>query len=130
MQAHPWTTLSTVACLVTFFVLSLNVGRARAAFGIQAPATGGHPEFEKRFRVQMNTLEQLVFFLPLLWLGAAVLGDRVAAVAGVVWVVGRVLYARSYYRDPASRTIGFALTILPAFVMLVGVLIGTLSDLL
>lgn len=130
MQAYPWTTLSTLACLLAFFVLSLNVGRARSAFGVHAPATAGHPEFEKRYRVQMNTLEQLVFFLPLLWLGAAVLGDRVAAVSGVVWVAGRILYARSYYRDPATRTLGFALTVLPAFAMLVGVLVGTLSDLL
>src|SRR5262245_40010489 len=109
----PYVAIVTVLALVQLIVFGVLVGRARSRCGVQAPATSGHPEFERYYRVQMNTVEQLVLFLPALWVFAHFVSPPWAAVAGVVYIVGRVIYAVSYVRDPNSRTLGFALTILP-----------------
>ncbi len=85
------------------------VGRARALYGIKAPATAGHPGFERAFRAQMNTLEATLMFLPSLWLAATYGAPLWAGVAGLVWVAGRVWYALAYLRDPAKREGGFVL---------------------
>jgi uncharacterized MAPEG superfamily protein len=86
------------------------VGRARALYGIKAPATTGHPGFERAFRVQMNTLEATVMFLPSLWLAATYGAPLWAGLAGLLWVAGRVWYALAYLRDPARREGGFAVS--------------------
>ena len=83
------------------------VGRARALYGIKAPATTGHPGFERAFRAQMNTLEATLMFLPSLWLAATYGAPLWAGLAGLVWVAGRVWYALAYLRDPAKREGGF-----------------------
>lgn len=95
------------------------VGRARGLYGIKAPATAGHPLFERAFRVQMNTLEATLMFLPALWLAASYGAPLWAGIAGLVWVLGRVWYAVGYLRDPAKREGGF-------IVSAVG-LVGTLA---
>ena len=86
------------------------VGRARGLYGIKAPATSGHPAFERAFRVQMNTLEAALMFLPALWLAASYGAPLWAGIAGLVWVLGRTWYAAAYLRDPASREGGFTLS--------------------
>ena len=83
------------------------VGLARALYGIKAPATTGHPGFERAFRAQMNTLEATLMFLPSLWLAATYGAPLWAGLAGLVWVAGRVWYALAYLRDPAKREGGF-----------------------
>ena len=83
------------------------VGRARGLYGVKAPATTGHPLFERAFRVQMNTLEATLMFLPALWLAASYGAPLWAGIAGLVWVLGRVWYAVGYLRDPAKREGGF-----------------------
>ncbi|WP_346948794.1 MAPEG family protein [Dyella sp.] len=83
------------------------VGRARALYGVKAPATSGHPLFERAFRVQMNTLESTLMFLPALWLAATYSAPLWSGIAGLVWVLGRVWYAVGYLRDPARREGGF-----------------------
>ena len=83
------------------------VGRARGLYGVKAPATTGHPLFECAFRVQMNTLEATLMFLPALWLAARYGAPLWAGIAGLVWVLGRVWYAVGYLRDPAKREGGF-----------------------
>ncbi len=124
MIAMKYTALATVAALVVTFVLSLQVGRMRQKHGIKAPAMQGHPEFERANRIHQNTIEQLVLFLPLLWLALNVLGDAVTGLMGAVWVVGRVVYARAYTRDPAARQPGVAITVLPVLVLLLASLWG------
>ena len=84
------------------------VGRARSLYGIKAPATAGHPGFERAFRAQMNTLEATLMFLPSLWLAATYGAPLWAGAAGLVWVAGRVWYVAAYLRDPAKREGGFA----------------------
>ena len=130
LSAHPLTTLALVLALLVYFALSVNVGRARATWNVPAPQAGGHPEFDKRYRVQMNTLEQLALLLPAVIVGAPVLGDLVTAGLTAVWSVGRILYARAYFADPAKRGPGFGLTLFPSLIMLGAGLWGAISTLL
>ena len=90
MIAMKYTALVTIAAVVYTFILSGLVGAARAKTGVNAPAIAGQPDFDKAFRIHMNTVEQLVLFIPVLWLATSVVGDLWAAEIGVVWVVGRV----------------------------------------
>lgn len=100
------------------------VGRARGRHGIKAPATSGHPAFERAYRVQMNTLEQTVMFLPTLWLAANYGFSGWAGAAGLVWIVGRVWYALAYLRDPAKRGPGFMISMIGWLALLVMACIG------
>ena len=78
-------------------------GHARGRYGIQAPATIGHEGFERAYRVQMNTIEQTVMFLPTLWLAGRYGFAGWAGIAGLVWLVGRVWYGVGYLRAPGAR---------------------------
>ena len=125
---HPYnlTAIVTVVAVIVFLVTGLRVGGARGKHGVAAPATTGHEIFERHFRVQMNTLEQLVMFLPGLWLWTAYWGELIAAILGLIWIVGRSLYMVSYVREPKSREIGFMLTVLPTLVLLIGSAAGAI----
>lgn len=127
---YPLTTLALAAALMVYFWLSLNVGRARTTWNVPAPQSGGHPEFDKRHRVHMNTVEQLAWFVPALIIGAPVLGDLAAAALVATWCVGRIIYALAYYKDPASRGPGFGLTFLPTVLLLGAGIWGGISALL
>ena len=111
-----------VLALLQFLLFGLAVGRARARHGIHAPAVSGNEIFERYFRVHMNTLEQLVMFLPAIWLFAQFVDPHWAAALGGVYLLGRTIYFYSYIRDPRSRALGFALSSLPTLLMLAGVL--------
>jgi glutathione S-transferase len=102
------TALVTCLALAVYLLTSVQVARARATFGIKAPAITGNPDFERVFRVQMNTLEWLPIFLPALWLFAIYISDTIAAVLGLVWIAGRILYMVGYSKAAAKRGRGFA----------------------
>ena len=106
--------------------IALLVGRARTTYKVPAPATTGDPIFERHFRVQQNTLEQLVIFLPALWMCGSYANAWFAALIGLGFVVGRFLYLRGYVRDPAQRGIGFGISFLSNVALLLGALIGTI----
>ena len=127
MIAMPFTALVTVAALVLTFVLSLRVGNMRRKHGVKAPASTGHPEFEAANRIHQNTIEQLVLFLPVLWLALFVLGDAITGLIGAVWIIGRIVYANAYARDPATRGPGMGITMLPTVVLLLASLWGILQ---
>lgn len=116
--------LVTLLTVLLLFGITLIVGRARGKYAIKAPATTGHPLFERAYRVQMNTLEQTVLFLPTLWLAAHYGFSGWAGIAGLVWLVGRVWYAVAYLNDPAKRGPGFGLGMLAWIVLLVMACIG------
>lgn len=116
----------TVLALLEFWWFGMLVARARTKYGIAAPAMSGNASFERQFRVHMNTLEQLVVFLPALWLFAHYLNPLWGAALGAVFIVGRAIYAVSYVRDPKSRALGFALSALPSLFLLIGVLWGAI----
>jgi uncharacterized MAPEG superfamily protein len=120
----------TVVALLQFFWFGWQVGAARSKYHIPAPAISGNEVFERVFRVQMNTLEQLVVFLPALWIFASYVSALWAAVLGAVFIIGRAVYSMTYVRDPKSRSIGFALTALPNLALLIGILIWAVRALM
>jgi glutathione S-transferase len=116
------TAIVTCLAVLVYFFTTIKVGQARAAFGIKAPATTGNPDFERVFRVQMNTLEAMPIFLPSLWLFAIYINDTIAAAIGLVWIVGRILYIIGYSQAANKRSSGFAVQSLAAAVLWVGAL--------
>ncbi|MFC4310228.1 MAPEG family protein [Steroidobacter flavus] len=126
----PFVAIVTVLALLQFFYLSFQVARARTRYGVAAPATTGNEVFERHFRVQMNTQEQLMLFLPSLWIFGAYVSPLWAAALGVVFILGRAIYAAAYVKDPKSRALGFALTILPSFAMMIGILVWAIRAIL
>jgi glutathione S-transferase len=116
------TVLGVVFCMYT----GMLVGRMRAKHGVKAPAVTGAPEFERAFRVQMNTLEQFVLFVPLLWLATVypVISGYLAPGLGLLWLVGRVLYSSGYMVDPAKRSLGFNIGAASVLGLLVLSLVG------
>ena len=119
---YHFTALVTCLAILFYFFTGIQVSKARAAFGIKAPATAGHPDFERVFRVQMNTLEWMPIFLPSLWLFAIYIGDAAAAILGVIWIAGRVLYMTGYSQAAEKRGRGFAVQGLAAGILLLGAL--------
>jgi len=117
-----FTALVTCLAIALYFFTSIQVAKARQAFGIKAPAITGNPDFERVFRVQMNTLEWLPIFLPSLWLFAIYISDPIAAAIGVVWVVGRILYMTGYSRAAEKRGPGFAIQAAATFALWLGAL--------
>ena len=116
--------------LLEYIFLSMQVGMGRGKYDVPAPAISGHPIFERLYRVQMNTLEQLIVFLPSIWLFAEYVSANWAAALGVVFIVGRFVYFRNYVKDPEKRTIGFLLTFSANVILLLGALIGAAVALL
>jgi len=110
--------------LLEFVFFAFAVGKAREKYQVSAPATSGNEVFERYFRVQMNTLEQLIVFVPSMLLFGRYIEPRIAAALGVVFVIGRAVYFRGYVRDPKKRSLGFGLTFLPNAILLVGAVIG------
>ena len=106
--------------LVEFLYFAVAVSRARVRYGVPAPATTGNEIFERYFRVQMNTLEQLVIFIPSILIFSQYLSPYLAAALGAVFIIGRLVYLFSYVKDPKTREVGFILTIAPTAILLVG----------
>jgi len=124
--------LIIVLALCEYIVFSAQTGLARERYNIKAPATSGHPVFERYFRVQQNTLEQLIIFIPAMLVfppmaeGLGWPGNEIAAALGVVFLVGRVLYARAYVKEPLTRAVGFLLSFAPSLLLLLGTLVCVL----
>lgn len=117
----------TVITLIVFLIITINVGRARVKYKVPVPQTAGDPDFERVFRVQQNTLEQLILFLPSLWLFSLFVSPTWGAGIGGAWVIGRILYAWGYYQEAQKRRLGFAINILSLIVLLLGSLVGIIS---
>ena len=130
MHDFRWPALITLGVVVLLFVVAGRVGWARGKYRIEAPATTGDPTFERIFRVQMNTLESTVMFLPALWLFATFVSDKWSAVLGAVWLVSRVWYAMAYQQDAAKRGPAFGLSMLVFAVLTLGAAWGVVKLLL
>ena len=112
--------------LVQFLFFCFAVGKARGTYKVAAPATTGNEMFERYFRVQMNTLELLVIFVPSILIFGQYLGAYVAVALGVIYLVGRLIYFTSYVKDPKSRSMGYGLSALPVMILLAGSLFGAI----
>lgn len=121
--------LIILLALVQYLYFSIRVGGARGKYGVAAPNTTGNEQFERLFRVHMNTLEQLIVFIPALLAFVAYALPGWAWVPGVVFLVGRQLYAWEYVKDPASRGPGMGLTLLANAVLVLGALVGVVAKL-
>lgn len=122
MYLYP--SLVTALTLIVYQVLTVNVGRARMKYKIMPPAMSGDENFERVVRVQQNTLEQLVFFLPALWLFSVYASPLWGAVLGAVWLVGRIIFAWGYYQAAEKRVAGFAISTLSGMGLVLGALVG------
>lgn len=114
----------TVSALIVYYVTILKVGLARAKYEIKPPAMTGDPNFERALRVQANTLEQLILFLPLVWIFSYYVSELWGAILGGIWIFGRVLYAWGYYQEAKKRTLGFGISGLSVMSLLLGCLVS------
>jgi glutathione S-transferase len=120
------TALVNCLALLAYFLISFQVGKARQTYAIKAPAVSGNPDFERIYRVQMNTLEWMPIFLPALWLFAIYVSDAIAAALGVVWIIGRILYMIGYAKAANKRGPGFGIQALAAFALWLGATVSIL----
>jgi glutathione S-transferase len=119
---YHFTALVTCLAIALYFYTSIRVAKARAKFGIKAPAITGNDDFERVFRVQMNTLEWLPIFLPSLWLFAIYISDPIAAAIGLLWIAGRALYMTGYSQAANKRGRGFGIQALATGILWLGAL--------
>lgn len=119
-----FTAIVTCLAVMFYFYTTVQVSRARMTYGVKAPATTGQPDFERVFRVQMNTLEWMPIFLPALWLFAIYLSDGFAAGLGVVWIIGRIIYMVGYAEAANKRGAGFAVQTVAALLLWAGAVVG------
>jgi glutathione S-transferase len=119
-----YTPIVTLLAIALYFFLGTRVAVARSKFGIKHPATTGNPDFERIFRVHMNTLEWMPTFLVPLWLCAIYFSDTVAALLGLVWIGGRVLYFTGYREAVEKRLPGFFVQSIACLLLFIGAIIG------
>jgi len=126
----PLIAIVTLSALIFYMVTLGAVGISRGKHGVHAPAMTGHPVVERAIRVQANTLEGLILFLPSLWAFAAYISEPGAAALGAVWIFGRIIYMAGYMRDPAKRGPGFGIQALATIALLLGGLGGAIWTLM
>jgi len=119
-------TAIAMLALIEYTYFAVEVGRARARSGLQAPAVTGDPQFERVYRAHYNTLEQLIVFLPALYAAGYYLHELYAVTAGVAFLAGRAIYFRAYVADPAKRGLGFAVGMVANLALVIGGLVGAL----
>ena len=116
--------LVALLALIQFMTFAVLCGKARGRYKVEAPATTGNPMFERYYRVQMNTLELLILFIPALYICAKYWNPFLCAGVGAIFIVGRILYFRAYIKDPSTRSLGYGLSALPVIILTGAALIG------
>lgn len=129
-NATLWPSLVTASALLLYFLVTLNVGKARVKYKVSPPQMTGNPDFERVVRVQQNTLEQMILFLPSLWLFSQFISPIWAAGIGAVWIIGRILFAWGYYQAAEKRAVGFGISTLAILALLGGSFTGIIMALL
>src|SRR5579862_1186865 len=117
--------LIVALALLQFFAFGAAVARARGKYQVAAPATSGHEMFERYYRVQMNTLEMIIMFIPGMWVFGSYVSAPIAAGLGALYLIGRGLYFFAYVADPRKRELGFVLSAAPVVVLVLGAIVGT-----
>ena len=122
--------LVAVLAVLQFLFFGVMTGKARDKYGVKAPSVTGHEGFERMYRVQMNTLEMLIVFMPVLFIAANYWSSVVVAGIGLVFVIGRFMYWRAYVTEPSKRGTGFMLTLIPSLVLIVLSVVGIVMSIL
>ena len=122
--------LTTLLILLEYLFIGYFVSRARARYKVKAPAVTGHETFERWFRVQQNTIEQLIVVLPCMWIFGLTLNPLWAAALGAAFVVARIFYANGYIKTGGGRHYGFMAGLYATIALLTGAVIGTLKSFL
>jgi len=116
--------LMVALALLQFLVFGAAVARARGKYQVAAPATTGNEMFERYYRVQMNTLELLILYVPAMWMFGFYVNAKAAAGLGALYIVGRIIYYFGYVKDPRKRELGFVLSAGPVVVLVIGAVVG------
>ena len=112
----------TVMILIQTLFFGFEVGKARGKYNIKAPAVSGDENFDRHYRIHQNTIEQIIIFIPSLWLFGYFVNNNVAAALGILFIIGRLVFRNAYLKNPASREIGFMMGFLPMAICLLGTL--------
>ena len=124
------TVIVTIIALLQYSYFGVLVGASRGKYCVPAPAQTGNEQFERMNRVHLNTLEQLIVFIPALWMHAQFANPIFGAILGVIFIVGRFIYRAEYLKDPDSRSLGFGMTFIPSVVLLIWTLFVVVLNLL
>jgi glutathione S-transferase len=119
-----YTAIVTLVAVVIYFIMATRVAWARGKFGVKHPGTTGDPDFERIFRAHVNTLEWMPTFLVPLWLCAAYFSDGAAAIAGLLWIAGRIVYFIGYSRAVEKRLPGFFIQSTACLLLIMGAAAG------
>jgi glutathione S-transferase len=122
--------LVTLLALALYFWTGIEVARARGKYGVKAPAMTGNADFERVVRVQANTLEWMPLFLASLWLFALYWPAWIAAIIGVVWIIGRFMYMQGYIAAADKRSMGFSVQGVAVIVLFAGALVGAVMQII
>ncbi len=125
---NPFTAFITILDMALYSTLIYNVGKARRKYKVAPPNDDGPAEFQRIYRVQINTTEQLLYHLPLLWIACMAVSDSFAAAFGAVWLLGRVLYAYGYYQNPKRRFKGFVIGLVVNVILTIAGLAGVIAS--
>ena len=129
MIVFPYAALVSLLSVLLMFGTAMHVGRSRMQYQVKAPATTGHEMFERAYRIQVNTIENFLMMFPSLWIYAVFTDDLGAGVIGVIWLVGRVMYAVAYQNDPPKRGTGFMVGMFAIASLWLGGLYGVVDTL-
>ena len=119
-----YTAAVTMLAIILYIYMGIRVGRARGVHKISAPAMTGHPDFERIVRIQANTMEFMVAFLPSLWLAELYFGGWIPPALGLVWVIGRIVYMIGYAAEASKRSAGFGIQALATILLIVLAIVG------
>jgi glutathione S-transferase len=130
ITATPLAAIVTILAIILYTMTGFRVASMRGKHKIDAPAVTGNPEFERSYRVQINTLEAMPVFLPALWLATIYFSLRfpvvwwIPAALGLLWIVGRYMYMEGYIAAADKRSTGFLISALAQYVLLLLALVG------
>jgi glutathione S-transferase len=124
------TVIVTFLALAQFQLFGVMVGAMRQKHNVLAPAETGHEEFERMNRVHLNTAEQLIIFIPALWMHALYANPLYGAIVGLFFIIGRFIYRAAYLKNPRSRGLGFSMTMVSSTVLLIWALVAAIQKLI